>query len=111
MKTIIQTPDQTKAIRSLVASRRAAWRNDGRTVADFPRFVPGMTTREYVELFTASGTTYSRQTFKPTARHIACAHVFADREAPYIVGPEVTAERIEDDYAEAANGSLMLEAA
>ena len=51
MTPIVNTPDQDKAIRALMSSRRRAWTSDGRTAADFPKFKPGMKTAAYVQLF------------------------------------------------------------
>ena len=89
----INTPDQTKAISKIMASRRAAWRNDGRTVADFPEFYEGMTTANYIGEFIDSR--HNSSYGKGLAKLIPCGYVFADRAAPYITGAEVTAETVE----------------
>jgi len=50
MAPIVNTPDQEKAIRSLMASRRREWTSDGRTGADFPKWKPGMKTSDYIQV-------------------------------------------------------------
>jgi hypothetical protein len=79
----INTPDQNKAIASIMTKRRKAWKSDGRSVKDFPRFYAGQTTtKDYIEMFLAS------------RNLIECPMVFADRAAPFLVGPEATAEEV-----------------
>lgn len=85
----INTPDQNKAIASLMTTRRNAWKSDGRSVKDFPRFKPGMTTGDYISAFlTMRLSNYGYRNL------IECPMMFADRAAPFLVGPEVTAEEV-----------------
>ena len=49
----LQTPDETRAIKGIMASRRALWRSDGRAAAQFPKFHPGMTTADYIAAFSS----------------------------------------------------------
>lgn len=84
MMARINTPDEAAAIRNLMASRRRAWRSPA-PWPGAPVFVPGKTT---------------------TARYVRrfCGEQYAamfnlaglNRPAPFYVGPEVTAEEVEE---------------
>lgn len=76
--------EQKRLIAGLMASRRAAWRSDGRSVDTFPRFEPGMRTADYVKAFKPLG--------KKFTRWVPCPMIFADRAAPFLVGAEMANE-------------------
>lgn len=83
MKTMrVNTPDQDKAIKSLMTKLRNKQKNAA-GLRNFPRFGIGMKTREYVDSFCASNN------FKK-----CLYHGDLNRPAPSIVGEEVVAEVI-----------------
>jgi len=101
MKTALNTPDQNKAIRSWMASRRAAFRDDGRRAAMFPIFVKGMTTADYIRRFEALRAGGCKR-YVAAYRFIPVEYLNTLGEAPYHTGPEVEAlPDLVDDAADA----------
>lgn len=83
MKTTqVNTPDQDKAIKSLMTKLRNKQKNAA-GLRKFPRFKIGMSTRKYVDSFCADNN------FKECRYHGDL-----NRPAPSIVGEEVVAEVI-----------------
>lgn len=80
----VNTPEQKKAIANLMAARKRAWKDDGRTASDFPKLKPYHTIADYIQLFGIGD------------KHVLPYDLAAPRRAPAaIVGPEVVEEQIE----------------
>lgn len=79
---------QDKAIKRFMASRKRAWNNDGRTMDQFPRWSPGMTTADYVARYEAQNKLIRGAC--DTSRGGAL-----DRPAPYYTSPEVEVSALE----------------
>ncbi len=89
----INTPDENKAIRSLMTKLRNRARNDGRDASQFPLFIIGQTTTaDYVKAFPV-------ESYKGATRHVPVDYVCPNWDRTpthYGPGPEVTAMVIED---------------
>lgn len=73
-------PSKIRAM--MTARKRQLLRPDDRTKADFPKWERGWTTKHYIQIFSIRN---------PLPKDWL---TFADREAPYYTGPEVTVETI-----------------
>lgn len=89
MKTL-----QNPLITRLNERLRRARLDDGKRVSDFPKFKPGMTTENYLQLFAIC--TPNMLPFGPLKYHKSRGHTVDlsafDRPAPFYVGPEVIEE-------------------
>ena len=82
MRKVFQTSEQTRLIRTMMAARKRALSTHQVT---YPKWVPGMTTREYVERFK----------FANAFALVDPAHV-PDRPAPFLTNELVIVEEVRE---------------